>query len=234
MGSRTAQGVGAALLAPAALALLTATFPTGKPRVRAFGVWSAMNAAGGALGVLIGGFLTQYAGWQWVMFVSVPMAAVTLVLVGRGVGAVAPVAPGGHPDVLGAVLATAGMMLLVFGIVRTDRHPWGSAVTLTTFAVTLVLLAAFVLVEHTTSRDPLVRPGLLANRSLAPDRRRARSGRARHCRPRVGRIGHPGRPQRRIRLRPAARRQALDRRRRHRVHRPPPRHRPGARLLRCG
>ena len=87
MAARAAQGVGAAALAPAALALLTATFPAGRARVRAFGVWSAMNAAGGALGVLIGGLLTQYAGWRWVMFVNVPMAAVALALAWRGVAA---------------------------------------------------------------------------------------------------------------------------------------------------
>ncbi|MCK2215954.1 MFS transporter [Actinomadura sp. ATCC 31491] len=75
VAARAAQGVGAAALAPAALALLTAAFPAGRARVRAFGVWSAMNAAGGALGVLIGGVLTEYAGWRWVMFVNVPMAA---------------------------------------------------------------------------------------------------------------------------------------------------------------
>ena len=166
VAARAAQGLGAAALAPAALALLTAAFPTGKPRIRAFGVWSAMNAAGGALGVLIGGLLTQYAGWRWVMFVSVPMAAAALALTWR-VAADRPTAPAGRPDVLGAVLATAGMALLVFGVVRTDRYAWTSPVTLTTLAIAVALLAAFVLVERTTARDPLIRLGLLANRSVA-------------------------------------------------------------------
>src|SRR5690625_4584749 len=76
VAARAVQGVGAAALAPAALALLTATFPSGRARVRAFGVWSAMNATGGAVGVLAGGLLTQYAGWQWVMWVSAPMAEI--------------------------------------------------------------------------------------------------------------------------------------------------------------
>ena len=75
VAARAVQGIGAAVLAPAALAALTATFPAGRARIRAFGVWSAMNAAGGALGVLAGGLLTQYASWRWVMFVNVPMAA---------------------------------------------------------------------------------------------------------------------------------------------------------------
>jgi EmrB/QacA subfamily drug resistance transporter len=167
VGARAAQGVGAAALAPAALALLTATFPTGRPRVRAFGVWSAMNAAGGALGVLAGGLLTQYAGWRWVMFVNVPMAAVALVLAWRGIVDSRPAARGGRPDVLGAVLATGGLGLLVFGVVRTDQHGWTSAVTLTTLAVSVLLLAAFIWVERTTAREPLVRLGLFANRSVA-------------------------------------------------------------------
>ena len=167
VAARAAQGVGAAALAPAALALLTATFPAGRARVRAFGVWSATNAAGGALGVLIGGLLTEYAGWRWVMWVNVPMAACALALARRGVAADPPPARTGRPDVLGAVLATAGMTLLVFGIVRTDRYPWGSAVTLTTLAVAAALLAAFVQVERTTAREPLVRLGLFANRSVA-------------------------------------------------------------------
>ncbi|HUR07444.1 MAG TPA: MFS transporter [Nonomuraea sp.] len=167
VAARAAQGVGAAALAPAALALLTATFPAGRARVRAFGVWSAMNAAGGALGVLTGGVLTEYAGWRSVMFVNVPMAAVALALAWRGVTAEPPPARDSRPDLLGAVLATSGMTLLVFGVVRTDRYPWGSPVTLTTLAVAAVLIAAFVYVERTTSRDPLIRLGLFANRSVA-------------------------------------------------------------------
>ncbi|WP_425527898.1 MFS transporter [Yinghuangia seranimata] len=167
VAARAAQGVGAAALAPAALALLTTTFPEGKARVKAFGVWSATNAAGGALGVLVGGILTEYAGWRWVMFVNVPMAAAALALAWRGVPAGTAAARGGRPDALGAVLAASGMTLLVFGVVRTDRYAWTSAVTLGTLAAALVLLAAFVYVEHTTAREPLVRLGLFTNRSVA-------------------------------------------------------------------
>ncbi|MEV7380328.1 MFS transporter [Streptomyces lydicus] len=167
VAARAAQGVGAAALAPAALALLTATFPSGRARVRAFGVWSAMNAAGGAFGVLVGGLLTEYAGWRWVMFVNVPMAACALALARRGVAAGRPTARGGRPDVLGALLATAGMTLLVFGVVRTDRYAWSSPVTLTTLAVAVAILAAFLHVERTTAREPLIRLGLFAHGSVA-------------------------------------------------------------------
>jgi EmrB/QacA subfamily drug resistance transporter len=167
VAARAAQGVGAAALAPAALALLTAAFPSGRERIRAFGVWSAVNAAGGALGVLIGGLLTEFAGWQWVMFVNVPIVAAALVLAWRGIAADAPARPRGRPDVLGAVLATAGMILLVLGIIRTERYGWASAEALGVLAAAAVLLAAFGVVERTTRRDALVRPGLLANRSVA-------------------------------------------------------------------
>ncbi|KAB2349105.1 MFS transporter [Actinomadura rudentiformis] len=166
VAARAAQGVGAAALAPAALALLTATFPAGKARVRAFGIWSATNAAGGALGVLVGGLLTEYAGWRWVMLVNVPMALIALAMAWWGVAADHARERAGRPDVLGGVLATAGMSLLVFGVVRTDHYAWTSAVTVTTLAIAVALLAAFVVVERTTSRDPLVRLGLFANRSV--------------------------------------------------------------------
>ncbi|MEU8273541.1 MFS transporter [Microbispora bryophytorum] len=167
VAGRALQGIGAAALSPAALALLAVTFPSGKARVRAYGIWSAVNAAGGALGVLIGGVLTQYAGWRWVMFVSVPMAAIALALAWRGVTAAPSTASGGRPDVLGAVLATAGMSMLVFGVVRTDQYAWTSPVTLATLVIAVALLTAFVYVERTTTRDPLIRLGLLTNRSVA-------------------------------------------------------------------
>lgn len=167
VAARALQGIGAAALSPAALALLAVTFPSGRERVRAYGIWSATNAAGGALGVLIGGALTEYASWRWVMFVSVPMAAVALALVLRGVAAAPPSTPRGRPDVLGGLLATAGMTLLVFGVVRTDQYAWTSPATLTPLAGAAALLAAFAYVERTTTRDPLIRLGLLANRSVS-------------------------------------------------------------------
>jgi EmrB/QacA subfamily drug resistance transporter len=167
VAARAAQGIGAAALAPAALALLTATFPTGRPRVRAFGVWSAMNAAGGALGVVAGGLLTEYASWRWVMFINVPMAAVALALARRAVAADALPVRRGRPDVLGAVLVTAGMTTLVFGIVNTERHSWTSPITTTTLTIAAVLLTAFILVERSTAREPILRLGLFTNRSVA-------------------------------------------------------------------
>ncbi|MFG1905767.1 MFS transporter [Kribbella sp. NPDC048928] len=169
VAARAVQGVGAATLAPAALALLTATFPSGRERVRAFGIWSATNAAGGAIGVLAGGLLTQYVSWRAVMFVNVPMVAIAALMVARihDGRAGQPGQRGGRPDILGGLLATAGMTTLVFGVVRTDRHPWGSVTTLVTIAAAVLLLAGFVYVERTTRREPLLRLGLLANRSVS-------------------------------------------------------------------
>jgi len=167
VAARAAQGIGAAALAPAALSILTATFPTGRARVKAFGVWSATGGIGAALGVLLGGVLTEYAGWRWVMLVNLPMAVIAFALAWWSVPADERRARSGRPDLLGAVLGTAGMTLLVFGVVRTEHHAWTSTPTLTTLAGAAVLLAAFVLVEKTTTRDPLIRLGLFANRSVA-------------------------------------------------------------------
>ncbi|MFG2005284.1 MFS transporter [Spirillospora sp. NPDC048911] len=162
IAARAAQGVAAAAVAPAALAMLATTFTEGPARVRALGVWSAVNAAGGALGVLAGGLLTEYAGWRWVMLINIPIVLGALVL---GVAAVPADGPRSRErlDVLGAVFATSGTGLLVLGVVRTDRHGWGSATTLGTLALAVALLAAFVLVERRT-KAPLVRLGLFRSR----------------------------------------------------------------------
>jgi len=167
VAARAAQGVGAAALAPAALAALTGAFPGGRARVRAFGIWGAMNAAGGAVGVLVGGLLTQYADWRWVMFANVPMVALTLHLVLRGVAPTRPAPIAGRLDVAGAALVTAGMTLLVLGIVRSDVLGWGSLQTWTTIVIAIALLAAFVRVEARTDAEPLLRLGLLRSRAVA-------------------------------------------------------------------
>ncbi|WP_208901005.1 MFS transporter [Streptomyces incarnatus] len=166
VAARAGQGVGAAAAAPAALALLTTTFTDGPARVRALGVWSAMNAVGGALGVLAGGVLTQYAGWRWVMLINLPIVATALVLVRAAV----PSEPGPvrreRPDLLGALLATGGTGLLVFGVVRTDVRGWASRETLAALGGAALLLAAFAVVESRADA-PLLRLGLLRGRWVA-------------------------------------------------------------------
>ncbi|WP_345197487.1 MFS transporter [Streptomyces lavendulae] len=166
IAARAGQGLGAAAAAPAALAMLTTTFPEGPRRVRALGVWSAVNAAGGALGVLAGGLLTEYAGWRWVMLINLPIVAAALALVPAVVPAAARPARRERLDALGAVLATGGTALLVFGVVRTDTRGWSSPATLTTLAAAIALLVAFVFAESRTS-SPLLRLGLLRSRWVA-------------------------------------------------------------------
>ncbi|MFI6867360.1 MFS transporter [Nocardia sp. NPDC050406] len=167
VAARAAQGVAAAAVAPATLAMLSVLFPAGRPRVRAFGVWSAANAAGGALGVLAGGVLTEYADWRWVMLVNLPTIAVVLGCAALGIPADTRGAVRDRLDVVGATLATGGLGLLTFGVVNTDRQGWGSGVTWSTLAVAALLLSAFVAVEARYADAPLVRLTLLRSRWIA-------------------------------------------------------------------
>ncbi|MGP9022802.1 MFS transporter [Streptomyces sp. BR1] len=166
IAARAGQGLGAAAATPAALAMLTTTYTEGPQRVRALGVWSGVNAAGGALGVLAGGLLTEYAGWRWVMLINLPIVAVALALVLAGVPAEVRPVRRERLDVLGAVLVTGGVGLLVLDVVRADAQGWGSPATLVMFAASVSLLAAFVLVESRSSA-PLLRFGLLRSRWVA-------------------------------------------------------------------
>ncbi|MFF6903743.1 MFS transporter [Streptomyces hydrogenans] len=163
VAARAGQGLGAAVAAPAALAMLTTTFAEGPRRVRALGVWSAVNAAGGALGVLAGGLLTEYAGWRWVMLINLPIVAVALALVPAGVPAGGSPARRERLDAPGAALATGGVGLLVLGVVRTDTLGWSSRTTWATLGAAAVLLVAFVVVESRAT-TPLLRLGLLRSR----------------------------------------------------------------------
>ncbi|MET9620729.1 MFS transporter [Streptomyces sp. NPDC006464] len=167
IAARAAQGVGAALIAPAALAVLTTTFPAGPQRGKALGVYSAVTAGGAAVGVVVGGLLTEYINWRWVMLVNVPLAIVGLVLAGRHVPAAQAGDTARRLDVVGAILATLGTSLLVFALVRTDVEPWGSAATIGSLAIAAVLLAGFFVYEGTRAKEPLLRLGVLTNRSVS-------------------------------------------------------------------
>ncbi|WP_067464223.1 MFS transporter [Nocardia amamiensis] len=159
--ARGIQGLAAAAVAPAALATLTTTFSEGPARVRALGVWSAVNAAGGAMGVLLGGLLTEYASWRSVMLINVPIVVIALGAAVAGVTADRPGA-GGQIDVPGAVLGTGGIGLVVVGVVRTDHYGWLSTATGVTIGAGALLLAAFLMVEARAAA-PLVRLGLFRN-----------------------------------------------------------------------
>ncbi|MCK9878677.1 MFS transporter [Frankia sp. Ag45/Mut15] len=162
---RAMQGVGAAVLAPIAFTLITVYVPAGPERARALGLWGAAAAVGGAVGVLAGGVLTQWAGWRIVLFLNVPIIGFLLAAARRGVPADRREGPAPRPDVVGALLATAGTSMLVLGVIRTDIHPWGSATTLLTLGVAMVLLTAFAVVENRVSA-PLLRMRLLTHRSV--------------------------------------------------------------------
>ncbi|MGK8522545.1 MFS transporter [Nocardia asteroides] len=163
--ARAVQGLGAAALSPLSLALITVTFEEGPARTKAVGLWAAATMLGGALGVVAGGLLTDFADWRWVLLINVP---IVLAALGTAVTGIAGAVDGARPrlDIVGAVLVTAAMLLLILGVVRTDEHGWASAATVGTLAAGVVLLAAFVAVE-TRVREPLMRLGLLGHGSVA-------------------------------------------------------------------
>jgi EmrB/QacA subfamily drug resistance transporter len=154
IAARAIQGLGAALISPAALSIVTTTFAEGAERNRALGVWGAVAGAGGAAGVLLGGVLTEYFGWEWVLLVNVPIAAIVAFLAPR------LLMESRHPtatsfDIPGAVSVTAGLALLVYGLVNTVDVGWGSSETLLILGGALALLVVFVTIES-RSRNPLM------------------------------------------------------------------------------
>ena len=124
--ARAVQGLGGAVIAPASLSILTTTFAEGRERNRAVGIWGAMGGAGGAAGVLLGGILTDVLGWRWILFVNVPIGLVAAFFAQRMIAEGRDAARPTDFDLRGALSATVGLSLLVFGIVRTDITGWGS------------------------------------------------------------------------------------------------------------
>ena len=162
IAARAAQGVGAAILAPTALSLLAATFRQGAQRNRALGVYSAVSAGGGGIGLLMGGVITNYLSWRWIMFVNVPIGlllafAAPRVLI-RGEG------KPGRLDLPGALTVTAGVSLLVYGLARVATHDWSDNVTRAVLAIAVTLLVTFVALES-RGRHPLMPLRIFANRN---------------------------------------------------------------------
>ena len=165
--ARAVQGVGGAVIAPTALALITTNFPEGGERNRAFGVYAAMAGAGSAAGLLLGGILTTYLSWRWVLFVNVPIGIVVAAAAPR-VLTESPRRPG-RIDVAGAVTGTGGIALLVYGLSKAATGPdgvshWGDAQVLASLTASVVLLVSFVLIEMRSSR-PLLPMRVLADRN---------------------------------------------------------------------
>jgi EmrB/QacA subfamily drug resistance transporter len=145
LAARALQGVGAALAAPSSLALLTTMFSEPRERVRALGLFTAVSVGGGALGLILGGMLTQWASWRWVMFVNVPIGLAVILL---GIAVLPETARHrGTFDLPGAIFSTLGMGGLVYGFVRAASDGWTDAFTLSSFVAGAVLLTAFVLTE---------------------------------------------------------------------------------------
>jgi EmrB/QacA subfamily drug resistance transporter len=163
---RAAQGLGAALLVPAALALLLTTFTEGRERNLALGIYGAAAGSGAAVGVLLGGLLTTYLSWPWIFFVNVPVGLAAIAVTPLLLGESRALLPHRHFDLAGASAVTAGLMLLVYALTRATSDGWGATTTLTLLASAVALLLAFVAIEL-RSRAPLLPLRIFRLRTLS-------------------------------------------------------------------
>ena len=165
IGARGLQGLGAAFISPAALAIITTTFAEGAERAKALGVWAAIAIGGSAVGLILGGALTQYFSWPWVFFINVPVGIAVFLLSLRFVPESKDELAHRSFDVAGAVTVTGGLMTLVYAIVQAQEKGWTSAQTIGTFVLSAVLLVSFVVIEL-RAKAPLVRLSIFRTRSL--------------------------------------------------------------------
>ncbi|MGW7265591.1 MFS transporter [Streptomyces sp. NPDC054842] len=162
MAARALQGVGGAIASPTSLALITTTFPEGPERNRAFGVFAAVSAGGGAVGLLAGGMLTEWLDWRWVLFVNVPIGLLIAVLAPMYISESER-----HPgrfDIAGALTSTLGMASLVYGFIRAAEEGWRDSLTLGSFGAAVVLLLLFGLVEM-RAKEPITPLRMFADRN---------------------------------------------------------------------
>jgi len=165
IGARSLQGLGAALISPAALSIIATTFKEGSDRAKALGVWAAIAIGGSAVGLVLGGVLTQYFSWPWIFFVNVPVGIVTFALSFRLIPESRDEHVERNYDIAGAVTVTGGLMALVYAIVDAQQAGWGSLKTLGFFALATVMLVSFVVIEL-RAKAPLVRLSIFRIRSL--------------------------------------------------------------------
>jgi EmrB/QacA subfamily drug resistance transporter len=166
VGARVAQGIGAALMTPAGLSILTTTFTEGRDRTRALGVWGAISGVAAAAGVFLGGVLSDGPGWRWVLFVNVPVCVLIVAAAYRLVPGVRQRARPGTFDVPGAVLVTAAMLLLVYALVKAPDEGWVTRQTIGELGTAAVLFVAFAVAER-RSRNPLFPFAIFRIRGLA-------------------------------------------------------------------
>jgi EmrB/QacA subfamily drug resistance transporter len=155
IAARAVQGLGAAILSPAALSIVTTTFRDGSERNKALGVWGAVAGSGGAAGVLLGGVLTEYVGWEWVLWVNVPIGIAAAMLAPSLIAESRSDSATRHFDVAGAVSVTAHLSILVYALVEAPDAGWGSVQTIGLLGLSLALLAAFIAIEL-RSASPVV------------------------------------------------------------------------------
>jgi EmrB/QacA subfamily drug resistance transporter len=153
--ARAVQGLGAAILSPAALSIVATTFKDGAERNKALGIWGAVAGSGGAAGVLLGGVLTEGLGWEWVLWVNVPIGLIAAAIAPSLIAESRAENETRHFDVAGAFTVTAGLSLFVYALVDAENAGWGSTRTIGLLIVAVLLLLAFVFVER-RSRAPLV------------------------------------------------------------------------------
>ena len=165
IGSRALQGLGAAFISPAALSIISTTFAEGKERGKALGIWAAIASGGSAVGLVLGGVLTQAFSWPWLFYINVPVGVAALLLSLRLIPESIDEHAARSFDVLGAVTVTGGLMALVYAIVKAPQDGWTAAVTLGTFAISAILLASFVVIELRAAA-PLVRLDIFRVRTL--------------------------------------------------------------------
>ncbi len=163
---RVAQGLGAAIVSPSALSILTTTFSEEKERNRALGVWTAAAAGGGAAGWVLGGVITQGLGWAWIFFINIPVGILGLVLAPKLLGESRDRTAPPRLDVAGAATITLGLTLLIYGLTRAEEAGFGSPETLVLLCLSMAFVAAFVVIENRV-KHPLVPLGILGSRRLA-------------------------------------------------------------------
>ncbi len=164
--ARALQGLGSALTAPAALSLLTTVYSEGADRNKALGIWGALGGSGAAVGVLLGGVITEGLGWEWIFFINIPIGLLVVLAAPRVLPEGAGETGRRHFDAGGAVAVTAGLLLGVYAVHRSVDHGWTTPLTLTCAMVSLALLALFLLIE-TRSRHPLMPLSIFRLRSVA-------------------------------------------------------------------
>ena len=165
IAARAVQGLGAAIVSPAALSIITTTFSDGAERNRALGIWGAVAGAGGAAGVLLGGILTTGLSWRWVLFVNVPIGLIAAALAPRTLSESRREEAGNSFDIPGAVAVTGGLALLVYAVVDAVNVGWGATRTIVSLAAAVALLISFVAIEL-RQRDPLMPFSILRLRTL--------------------------------------------------------------------